>query len=152
MEHMTAGFVRLVGQLVKVTLFKLLRLVYCPTQRLYWQLNGTARRMRDARDPVNYERSAQVLDIVIVCKFCELQNTVFEDYLCTHSRFENPQFILDNDDVSLLCVNDQNAIFVQAEEKGEFDNLQVERPLHICVQFKLAVAINFRYNKEHNIV
>lgn len=112
------GKAHLVERLITTALFKLLRLIFCPIQQLIWKVNGTADKVRQARDPLNYKRSAHVLDILMYHKFCELQNTVFEEFLTTHNRFEDPQFILDNDDISLMCVNDENAVFVQAREKG----------------------------------
>jgi len=51
--------------LVVTILYKLLRLVFITVQRIYWQLNGTAQKLREARLPHNYERSAQVLDVVL---------------------------------------------------------------------------------------
>jgi hypothetical protein len=112
------GKAHLVERLITVALFKLLRLVFCPIQQLIWKLNGTADKLRQAKDPLNYERSAQVLDIVMFHKFCELQNTVIEEFITTHNRFENPQYILDNDEITLMCINDESAVFVQAREKG----------------------------------
>ena len=55
---------------VTTALYKLLRLVFVTVQRVYWQLNGTAQKLREARLPDNYERSAQVLDVLLVHKFC----------------------------------------------------------------------------------
>jgi len=88
-------------------------------QRIYWELNGTARKLREARLPHNYERSAQVLDIVMHHSFCFVPPTTFGEFLCTHNRFEDPQYIIDNENVTLLAITDHDAVFCETEEKGK---------------------------------
>jgi len=109
-------------RLVTTTLYKLLRLVYITVQRIYWQLNGTAQKLRQARLPHNYQRSAQVLDVVLFHKFCPALATTFDNFLCTHNRFEDPQYIIDNDNITLMTINDHDAVFCEAKEKGELQN------------------------------
>jgi len=105
--------------LVTIILYKLLRLVFITVQRIYWQLNGTARKLREARLPHNYERSAQVLDIVLSFnKFFHQEIVVAENFLCTHNRFENPQYIIDNENVTLLAFTEHDAVFCETKEKG----------------------------------
>ena len=108
----------LARQFATTILYKLLRLLFITVQWIYWQLNGTARKIREARLPQNYERSAQVLDIVFYHKFCPLQLITVDNFLCTHNRFENPQYIIDNDDITLMSVNERDAIFCEPKEKG----------------------------------
>jgi len=105
-------------RLVTTTLYKLLRLVFIAVQRIYWQLNGTTQKLREARLPHNYDRSAQVLDVVLVHKFCNAQKTTVDNFLCTHNRFENPQYIIDNDNVTLMTITEHDAVFCEAKEKG----------------------------------
>ena len=50
---------------VTAAAFRLLRLVFCVFQAGYWQLNGTAKQLREARLPEHYDRSAQVLDVLL---------------------------------------------------------------------------------------
>ena len=91
-----------VQRLVTTILYKLLRLVFITVQRIYWQLNGTARKLREARLPHNYERSAQVLDVVLSFnKFCGEELVTADHFLCAHNRFENPQYIIDNENVTV---------------------------------------------------
>jgi len=108
-------------RLVTTTLYKLLRLVFITVQRIYWQLNGTAQKLREARLPHNYERSAQVLDVVFCHKFCPAQMITVDNFLCTHNRFENPQYIVDNDNVTLLTFTEHDAVFCQATYEGKRD-------------------------------
>ena len=108
----------LIQRLVTTCLYKLLRLVFISIQRIYWQLNGTAAKLRDARLPHNYHRSAQVLDVVLFYKFCPGQITTVDNFLCTHSRFENPQYIIDNDNITLLTITENDAFFCETKEKG----------------------------------
>ena len=105
-------------RLVTTILYKLLRLVFITVQRIYWQLNGTARQLREARLPCNYKRSAQVLDVVLFHKFCSLNTITVENFLYTHNRFEHPQYIIDNEHISLMTVNEHDAVFCEAMEKG----------------------------------
>jgi len=108
----------LVQRLVTTTLYKLLRLIFIAVQRIYWQLNGTAQKLREARLPYNYHRSAQVLDVILCHKFCILQTITADNFLCTHNRFENPQYIIDNDNITLLTITERDAVFCEAKEKG----------------------------------
>ena len=108
----------LAERLVTTSLYKLLRLVFIIVQRLYWQLNGTAQQLREARLPQNFDRSAQVLDIILFHKFCLVQTTTVDNFLCTHNRFENPQYIIDNEHITLMAINEHDAIFCEAREKG----------------------------------
>jgi len=100
-------------------LYKLLRLVFIAVQRIYWQLNGTARKLREARLPHNYERSVQVLDVVLSFnKYFHEEIVVAENFLCTHNRFGNPQYIIDNENVTLLTFTEHDAVFCETKEKG----------------------------------
>jgi len=114
----TTGNLLILQCLVMTILYQLLRLIFIPVQRIYWQLNGTARKLREARLPENYERSAQVLDVVLCHKFCDVLVTRVEHFLCTHNRFENPQYIIDNDNITLMTINEHDAVFCETEEKG----------------------------------
>ena len=109
----------LIQRLVTTTLYKLLRLVFTTVQSIYWQLNGTARKQREARLPHNYERSAQVLDVVLFHKFSREQATTVDNFLCTHNRFEHPQYIIDNDSITLMAINEHDAVFCEPQEKGK---------------------------------
>lgn len=107
-----------VQRLMTITLYKLLRLMFVAVQRIYWQLNGTAQKLREARLPQNFDRSVQVLDVIFVHKFCPIQPTTIDNFVCTHNRFENPQYIIDNDNVTLMNINESDAIFCEPADKG----------------------------------
>jgi len=113
------GIWLVVWQFATTILYKLLRLVFITVQWIYWQLNGTAQKIREARLPHNYERSAQVVDVVFFHKFCPMQLITVDNFLFTHNRFENPQYIIDNDDITLMSVNEHDAIFCEPKEKGK---------------------------------
>ena len=108
----------LAERLVTTTLYKLLRLIFIAVQRICWELNGTAQKLREARQPHNYDRSAHVLDVVLRHKFCPVQAVTLDNFLCTHNRFENPQYIIDNDNITLMIVTERDAVFCEAKEKG----------------------------------
>ena len=105
-------------RLVTTILFKLLRLVFIAVQRIFWQLNGTAKKQHEARLPHNYRRSAHVLNVLFSHQFCPAQQTTFGDFLYTHNRFEDPQYIIDNNNITLLMINENYAVFCEPEEKG----------------------------------
>jgi len=105
-------------RLVTTALYKLLRLMFITVQRIYWELNGTAQKQREARLSHNYERSAQVLDVVLCYKFCSVQATTVDHFLCAHNRFENPQYIIDNENITLVTINEHDAVFCEATQKG----------------------------------
>jgi len=108
-----------VQRLVTTTLYKLLRLIFITVQRIFWQLNGTAQKLREARLPHNYERSAQVLDVVLYHNFCPFHQTPIDHFLCTHNRLENPQYIVDNENTTLYTINEHDAVFCETQRKGK---------------------------------
>ena len=112
------GIWLIIHHLVTTTVYKLLRLVFITVQSIFWQLNGTARKICEARLPENYERSAQVLDVVFVHKFCRGQAITVDNFLCTHNCFEHPQYIIDNDSITLMTITERAAIFCEPAEKG----------------------------------
>ena len=107
-------------RLMMTILFKLMWLVFTTVQRIFWQLNGTAKKQREAQLPHNYRRSAHVLDVVMAHKLCALgmRSTKLRDFLCTHNRFEDPQYIIDNDNITLLIISENYAVFCEPEDKG----------------------------------
>lgn len=112
-----SGGLLIVKQTLTTSLFKLVRLVFVTVQQIVWRFNGTARLVDEARRPENYGRSAQILDIVTHYHFDILHTFAFENFICTHNRFESPSYILENDHISLLTVNDRDAIFVEAKKQ-----------------------------------
>jgi len=116
---MLSGNWLLAERLVTTFLYRLLRLLFISIQHIYWQVNGTAQRRREARLLHNYDRSAQVLDVILFHKFCHSQATTVDNFLCTHNRFETPQYIIDNEHITLLTINDRDAVFCETEDKGQ---------------------------------
>ena len=110
---------QIVWSIVTTALYKLLRLIFITVQHVYWQLNGTAQKLYEARLPQNYERLAQVLDVVLRHKFSALKVTAVDHFLCTHNRFEHPQYIIDNDNITLMTVTERDAVFCETEKKGK---------------------------------
>ena len=86
-----------------------------------WQLNGTAQKLRQARLLHNYQRSAEVLDVLLCHKCYLVETTAVEDFLCIHNRFEDPQYIIDNENITLLTINEHDAVFCEAKEKGKHE-------------------------------
>lgn len=117
MAAMLSGNWLLAERFLTTILYKLLRLLFISIQQIYWQLNGTTRRLREARLPHNYEWSAQVLDVVMFHQFCSSPMTTVDNFLCTHNRFEHPRYIIDNENITLLTINEQDAIFCETRDK-----------------------------------
>ena len=115
---MAIGWTLFAKRAASVILFRCVRLVFTTVQRIYWELNGTASQLRDAVDSRHYERTAHVLDVVLEHHFCENQTHCLGKFLCVHNRFENPQFVIDNEHVTLLTITPTNAVFGVAREKG----------------------------------
>jgi len=113
------GNLLLVHRIVACILYTLMKLVFTAVQRICWELNGTARKLREARLEHNYARSAQVLNPVYFHIFSSLYPLSLWNFLYTHNRFENPQYIIDNDNITLMRVTDHDAVFCEAEEKGK---------------------------------
>ena len=107
-----------IGLIVTVIAFKLLRLVFNMFQAVYWQLNGTAKQVREAHRPENYERSAQVLDRRMMYMFSQVELYKMDNFICTHNRFVSPQYVLDKDNINLMFVTDTHAVFCEPRGKG----------------------------------
>ena len=118
---MAIGWALVFQRLALVAAFRLIRFVVMAIQKVFWELNGTAQLIRQSSEPRMYPRSAQVLDVVWNVHFCEMQATFIEDFLCFHNRFEDPQYVIDNEDVTLMMVTDTSAIFCVPREKGLCD-------------------------------
>ena len=114
-----SGVPLIVQRTFSTLLFKFARFLFTTVQQVAWKLNGTAQLATEARQPENYSRSAHVLDIVAQHQFDILHTFAIEDFICTHNRFESPGYVLDNDHISLLTINDTDAIFVEAKHEGQ---------------------------------
>ena len=113
------GNLFLLQRAVTAAAFRLLRLVFCVFQAVYWQLNGTAKQLREARRPERYDRSAQVLDVLLFYVFSP-GLLKMENYICAHNRFESPQYVLDNDHINLMFITDTHAVFCEPIRKGMY--------------------------------
>ena len=112
------GYPMLLKRAVTTTVFRLLRLVFRVFQTVYWQLNGMAKQLREAHLPENYDHSAQVLDVQLSYVFCPGYPQKMENFICTHIRFESPQYVLDNDHINLMFITDTHAVFCEPISKG----------------------------------
>ena len=107
--------------IVTTILYKFLRLVFITVQRIYWQLDGTAQKLREARQPHNYEQSAQVLDVLLCHRFSGGLTITVDNFLLIHNHFEDQQYIIDNDNITLLAISEHDAVFCEAKEKGRHE-------------------------------
>jgi len=112
------GLMLVIQRSLSTACFLVARFLFSVVQRIYWELNGTGRRLRECTDPQYYERSAQVLDVLAAHRFCDLQQHSMNEFICVHNRFENPQFLVDNEHATLFDINEQNAVFVATKDKG----------------------------------
>jgi len=112
-----SGWPLLMQRVVTTLGFTLLRFIYMAIQTVYWHINGTKHRIRESRLPENYNRCAHVLDIVLFNRLDLTHTGSIKDYILSHNRFESPQYIFDNDHVSLVTINEDNAIFGVAKQK-----------------------------------
>jgi len=112
------GNLRIISRTVTTSAFKLLRIVFGAFQAVYWKMSGTAKQVREAGRHENYNFSAQVLDIRMMHKFCDVQLFAMDNFICTHNRFDSPQYVFDNDNVNLMFVTDTHAVFCEAIHRG----------------------------------
>ncbi|KAK2144295.1 hypothetical protein LSH36_770g01020 [Paralvinella palmiformis] len=101
---------------VKLVIYRLFRLVFNLIRGIFWILNGTLLDQWKANDPENYDRSAQIYDIVYRYKFdLVLGQASFEDFVLIHPRFVHPMYLL-RDECLLYQVTPTHAIFVQVDD------------------------------------
>ena len=110
----------IVKRAVTTSAFRLVRFVFVVFQTIYWQLNGTSQQVRGAHRPESCDRSAHVLNVLWCHKFCPLNFCKMENFICTHNRFENPQYVFDNDNINLMFISDTHAVFCEPTRKGIF--------------------------------
>jgi len=115
---MASEILLLLRDSAKFVAFALLRFVFNAFQAVYWQMNGTAKQVREAHHPENYDRSAQVLDVRLIYSIHFIKLFTMENFICTHNRFESPQYVLDNEDISLMFITDTHAVFCEPVGKG----------------------------------
>ena len=106
-----SGWPLSVQRVITTLSFTLLRFIMA-AQKVYWHINGTKHRIRESSLPENYNRCAHVLDILLLGRF-DMARVVS----IKHNRFESPQYIFDNDHVSLITINEDNAIFGVSKHK-----------------------------------
>ena len=113
------GWCLVVQRALSVTFFQIFRLVFTAFQTIYWEYSGTASQLRQCTDPRYYRRSAHVLDIILHRDFCEALSNTFGDFLCVHNRFEDPQYVINNEHVTLMMLDEQHAYFGVARDKSK---------------------------------
>lgn len=128
-----SGFPKVVYRTFVTLAFRIFRTVFLGLQSLYWELNGTARQIREGGDPINYDRSAHVVDPFMFHTFCELQSTTIDDFVYVHNRFESPRYVIDNDHVTLMAVDERNAYFIEAKDKGTSSDIITASCSFICI-------------------
>jgi len=87
--------------------------------------------VREAGCAENYDGSAQVLDIRLMHKFCDVQLFAMDNFICTHNRFESPQYVLDQDNINLMFLTDTHAVFCEPTHSGRLHAISVVRS---CMQ------------------
>ena len=104
----------IVVELFKLILFTLLRTVYSACQKVVWLLNGTHSVLHNAKQPTNYSRSTQVLNIWFKYRFDRLlSKPSSSDYLTTHSGFIHPEHVL-KDNITLYDLSPSQAVFIES--------------------------------------
>ena len=127
----------LVQRFVKTTLYKLLRLIFVVVQRICWELNGTAQKLRETRLPHNYDRSAQVLDVVLFNKFCTVQSTIDNTWqLLVHSQSLREPAVHHRQRQqygTLMTITERDAVFCETKEKGRPLHTTEGRPINLAI-------------------
>src|SRR6218665_1796119 len=113
-----SGWPLVLQRLVRMLVFMLLRFTFTTIQKIYWYINGTTHRIRRSKKSENYSMCAHILDIVLFNEFDIADHCSTKNYILSHKRFESPQYIFDNDHVSLITIDEENAIFGVAKQKG----------------------------------
>jgi len=54
------------------------------------------------------------MNVVTYYRTDPLQTIELSDFLLTHERFESPEYIFDNDHVTLMTINEDVAVFGEA--------------------------------------
>ena len=101
-------------ELFKLFAFILLRTAYSTCQKVVWLLNRTYRELQNAKQPTNYKRSTQVLNIWFRYRFDRLlSKPSSSDYLTTHSGFLHPEHVL-KDNITLYDLSPSQAVFIES--------------------------------------
>lgn len=107
-------YLRILRRIIRLIGFEILRSIHGAVQSVTWRLNGVLREVQNAKRPERYDRCAQVLDVHLFYSFDPMVFTSRRNFVCSHNRFESPRYVIENDHVTLLNVDDEYAIFVEA--------------------------------------
>jgi len=108
------GYDKLLVRLAGLVVFKCVRFVFCTVQRIYWLLNGRLRQQRESGLDENYDRCIHVMNIIAYYSCHVLIEATRSDYILTHNRFDSPDYIFNNDHVTLMSFDDKGVIFVES--------------------------------------
>lgn len=96
--------------------YRLTRLLVISFQKFTWSVTGVEKNRRDAKSGLNFRASAHVQDIKWRRKIHHLVIADSSNFITFHNSFKHPNYVL-KPHVSLYCVTDTEAVFVEVDEK-----------------------------------
>ena len=130
------------------SLFRLIRLCI-------WILNGTQNCLHKNHQKSSYKETAQILTIWIRYRFDEGLPRTFGDFIATHEKFENPDYIL-KDNVTLYYITGKEAVFVELDKniditkighcgfmvlnQFEYARKLIKLPIHVFYQMAATIG------------
>lgn len=143
-------YLRVLGRIIWLIGFEILRSIHGAVQSVTWRLNGVLRDVQNAKRPERYDRCAQVLDVHLFYSFDPMVFTSRRNFVCSHNRFDSPRYVVENDHVTLLNMDDDYAVFAEANGKDmqlwkmEYSGFMKLAQLKYCSRLILVPRHHFR--------
>ena len=101
---------------IKLVSFFMLQRAHAVIQNVWWWLNGTRAKIRESKQPLNYDISNHVLDIRLKHRFDPMMSRPsITNFVASHNRFAHPDEVL-KDNITLYELSPTQAVFIECPE------------------------------------
>ncbi|ELT96628.1 hypothetical protein CAPTEDRAFT_210444 [Capitella teleta] len=104
----------LIGRLIVKGIFLFFRLIFCIVQTISWKIFGIQDAVEKNKDPKS-KPVAQALKVLASWKYCLLMPPSLRDFICVHDEYIDPEYVIQNDHVSLFFLDPHQDVAVFGE-------------------------------------
>lgn len=123
-----ASFMLVSRRFLKKLVFLFFRWFFIQVQDIWWRISGIKSQLDQNQKPGSYARSAHALKVVTWVKYDFFIPPSLKDFLLLHDEFLDPEYVIENDNVSLFFLDPEKdlAVFGQCKPgkmlwKGELN-------------------------------
>ena len=131
-------FIRIIFALVSQLTWTIVRRLFGLCQFVLWNINGTSARIERNFKESSYKGSVQLMNIIARYKYDLMgQPSGPHLFITCHERFVDPEYVLEDDHISLFNVYKDKAVWVQVEKGTDLSRCDYAAFIYLA-QFKLA--------------